>query len=181
MTIQAQKATEFATISKDIEGLEGAYILSNNAEYQYISFVYDGKLYYIQAATYYPFTDENHLGKWNFIVSSIDGINTKSQRTYYHAYDGVDSLKSYKWYNKPLTSAQKIDVLLNNYECIVKQVVVKNGGYREKAIIKNGAFMVKGETWNNEHKVIEILSIIPDADGYRDGFQVDCVTGSICG
>lgn len=179
MTINEQKATEFMVILKDIENLNGAFILENSTEYQYITFVYDGKLYYIQASICYPFTDKNNPGAWNFMVSSIDGINTKSQHTYFHAYKGVDSLKSYQWYNIPLTSGQKINCLLNNYERIVKQVIVKDGGNCEKEIIKNGAFMVKCETWNNEHKIIEVLSIMPESDGYRDGFQVDCVTGNI--
>ena len=36
-------------------------------------------------------------------------------------------------------------------------------------------------TWNAEHKVLNVLDAVPDADGYRPGFQVDIVTMSICG
>jgi hypothetical protein len=41
--------------------------------------------------------------------------------------------------------------------------------------------MAKGSTWNDEHKVIEILSTKADPDGYFPGFQIDIVTRSICG
>lgn len=180
MTMKEQERAEFKIIFNDIESLNGVYILETNFEHCYITFVYDGLLYYMQASAYYPFTDENYPGKWNYNVSQIDGVNTRSQISYYTAYTGIDSLHNWKRY-KPLTHGQKIDVLLNNYERVVNNVVKRYGGIREKTILENGAFMAKGDTWNEYHKVIEVLSIKADRDGYRSGFQVDCVTGCICG
>lgn len=47
-------------------------------------------------------------------------------------------------------------------ENIVKMIVKKYGGYREKEIMRHSHTM-------------------PDADGYFPGFQVDIITMSICG
>lgn len=70
---------------------------------------------------------------------------------------------------------------LKHYLPTVKKIVKKHGETREKDIL-NGEFMLKStETWNDEHKVIDVLCIQPDNDGYRPGFSVDLVTGSICG
>lgn len=70
---------------------------------------------------------------------------------------------------------------LKHYLPTVKKIVKKQGGMRENDIL-NGEFMLKStETWNDEHKVIDVLRIQPDDDGYRPGFAVDLVTGSICG
>lgn len=67
------------------------------------------------------------------------------------------------------------------YESTVKAIVRKHGGFREKNILSNPHSIEKSETWNNEHKVLNVLSNKPDIDGYRAGFQIDLVTMSICG
>ena len=66
-------------------------------------------------------------------------------------------------------------------ENIVKMIVKKYGGYREKEIMRYSHTIKRAGTWNTEHKVLNILDAVPDADGYRPGFQVDIVTMSICG
>jgi len=70
---------------------------------------------------------------------------------------------------------------MNNYESIVKSIASQQGGYREKEILKNSHTIEKSETWNNGHKVLEILETVADAVGYKNGFQVDIITRSICG
>lgn len=67
------------------------------------------------------------------------------------------------------------------YESTVKAIVRKHGGFREKNILSNPHLIKKSETWNNEHKVLNVLSNNPDIDGYKNGFQIDLVTKSICG
>ena len=67
------------------------------------------------------------------------------------------------------------------YESTVKAIVRKHGGFREKNILSNPHSIEKSETWNNEHKVLNVLSNKPDIDGYRAGFQIDLITKSICG
>ena len=66
------------------------------------------------------------------------------------------------------------------YENIIKRIVEKNGGYREKEIISK-PFTVEKATWNNDHKVLNVVSVEAETDGYRNGFQIDIVTKSICG
>ena len=67
------------------------------------------------------------------------------------------------------------------YESIVKAIVRKYGGFREKNILSKPHLIEKAETWNDEHKILNVLSNEPDIDGYRAGFQIDLVTKSICG
>ncbi len=67
------------------------------------------------------------------------------------------------------------------YENIIKKIVDRCGGYRERELLKNLHTVTKSGTWNNEHKVLTINEPEPGEDGYRYGFQVDLVTMSICG
>lgn len=66
-------------------------------------------------------------------------------------------------------------------EITIKRIVKKWGGYREKEIMRHSHTIERAETWNAEHKVLNIFDAVPDADGYFPGFQVDIVTMSICG
>lgn len=64
---------------------------------------------------------------------------------------------------------------------IVRHVVLKDGGYREKSVLAAPHAFEKSGTWNADHKVVNILEAMPDLDGYRAGFAVDIVTRSIVG
>lgn len=66
------------------------------------------------------------------------------------------------------------------YDNIVKNIVKKCGGYREKDIIKNPYIIRKTETWNNDHKVLNIIEK-NTRDNHNNGFSVDLVTMEICG
>lgn len=68
---------------------------------------------------------------------------------------------------------------LKMYNNIVKNIVIKSGGYREKDIMKNPYIIIKTETWNNEHKVLNIIE--KNALDHKNGFSVDLVTRKICG
>ena len=70
---------------------------------------------------------------------------------------------------------------MKNYESIMKSIVKQQGGNREKEIFKQPYTLEQGETWNEQHKVINIISIEAEEDGYRNGFQVDIVRQNICG
>ena len=65
------------------------------------------------------------------------------------------------------------------YDNIIKNIVKKYGGYREKDILKNPYIIRKAETWNNEHKVLNIIE--KNALDHKNGFSVDIVTMTICG
>lgn len=67
------------------------------------------------------------------------------------------------------------------YASKIREIVRKCGGYREKEIMANSHEITRGETWNNEHKVIYVTEKAVQEDGYSNGFAVDLVTGSICG
>lgn len=66
------------------------------------------------------------------------------------------------------------------YDNIIKNIVKKCGGYREKDIMKNLYIIIKTETWNNDHKVLNIIEK-NSHDNHKNGFSVDLVTMKICG
>ena len=63
---------------------------------------------------------------------------------------------------------------------IIKNIVKNSGGYREKDIMKNPYIIRKAETWNNYHKVLNIIEKNTH-DNHNNGFSVDLVTMEICG
>lgn len=63
----------------------------------------------------------------------------------------------------------------------MKMIVLRHGGFREKDILRNPHIIERDETWNDQHKVLNVLEAEPQTDGYRNGFAVDLVTMSICG
>ena len=67
------------------------------------------------------------------------------------------------------------------YESTVKAIVRKHGGFREKEILSNPHIIERDETWNDQHKVLNVLEAESQTDGHRNGFAVDLVTMSICG
>lgn len=66
------------------------------------------------------------------------------------------------------------------YDNIIKNIVKKSGGYREKDIMKNPYIIIKAETWNNDHKVLNIIEKNTH-DNHNNCFSVDLVTKKICG
>ena len=70
--------------------------------------------------------------------------------------------------------------IVKMYDNIVKNIVKKCGGYREKDIMKNPYIIRKTETWNNDHKVLNIIEK-NSRDDHNNGFSVDLVTNKICG
>lgn len=59
-------------------------------------------------------------------------------------------------------------------------IIESVGSYREKAILKDCTFK-KGDTWNESHKVVELIANKADEDGHRDACAVDLVTRRIVG
>lgn len=212
--IALQKDLEFCEILKEVEGTKGIYILNKPEEheviemryknafssereetgkthtgydYHYITFLYKGIVFTIDAASYYPFTDVNNPGQWNFRARQLTTPGTTTQATYAIKYDDFNSIEKFIETHKiiqPLEGCKKqnIDIHIHSrIEFQVKSIVYRKGGEREIEIYRNGCFFDRSETWNNEHKVINVLAIYPNADGYRAGFAVDVVTGDICG
>lgn len=69
---------------------------------------------------------------------------------------------------------------LKTYDNIVKNIVKKCGGFREKDIMKSPYIIRKTETWNNDHKVLNIVEK-NTCDNHKNSFSVDLVTMKICG
>jgi hypothetical protein len=69
---------------------------------------------------------------------------------------------------------------LKMYDNIVKNIVKKCGGFREKDIMRNPYIIKKTETWNNSNKVLDIIEK-NSRDDHHNGFSVDLVTMKICG
>ena len=67
------------------------------------------------------------------------------------------------------------------YEKIVQTIIRKQGGYRERSVMERPHTITQTGTWNDDHKVLEVLERCAGPDGYRAGFAVDIVTMSICG
>ena len=66
------------------------------------------------------------------------------------------------------------------YDNIIKNIVKKCGGFREKDIIKNPYIIRETGTWNSSHKVLNIIEK-KSSDNHYNGFSVDLVTNKICG
>lgn len=65
------------------------------------------------------------------------------------------------------------------YDNIIKNIVKKHGGFREKDIMNNPYIIRKTETWDGSHKVLNIIE--KNTLDYKNGFSVDLVTRKICG
>jgi hypothetical protein len=63
----------------------------------------------------------------------------------------------------------------------VRNIIMARGGYRERVLLKAPHTMTHGETWNKDHKVVNVLEVAADIDGYRAGCAVDITTCSIVG
>lgn len=66
------------------------------------------------------------------------------------------------------------------YDNMIKNIVKNSGGFREKDIMENPHIIKKTETWNNDHKVINIIEK-STRDNHNNGFSIDLVTMKICG
>jgi hypothetical protein len=64
---------------------------------------------------------------------------------------------------------------------LVRAIIRLHGGYRERDILNHSHTMERGETWNKDHKVVNVLEVAADFDGHRDGCAVDITSCSIVG
>ncbi len=195
--VESSKETFILSVPKQCEVIEMKYtgrgserVETGNKhigyEYHYITFLYKGLVISLNPSPYYPFVDVNNPGVWNFNIYLLTTPATKQQASYSVEYKNLKSIDDYISTNnfKVLSGTNKQYIYLgvtNNVEKIINSVVNSKGGNREKEIYINGCFFHKSETWNDSHKVINVLSIKPEEDGYFPGFAVDIVTGDICG
>lgn len=63
----------------------------------------------------------------------------------------------------------------------VKTIISREGGFRERELLKaKNLEFFKGDTWNAEHKIIDVLGDA-EPDGHRPGCAVDIQAGKITG
>lgn len=152
----------------------------------YVTFLYGGSLFYMQAGTCYPFIDENEPGAFIYVPYRLTSPATKQQMDYYLAYSGISSLQLHSA-GRPLRPRDAAQGICPGFRPesvrIVAEVVRDLGGCRENTIWADGkgCIMLPTETWNDEHKVVRMVSLHHDADGHRDTFEVDLVCRKICG
>jgi hypothetical protein len=63
----------------------------------------------------------------------------------------------------------------------MQNIVKLQGGFRENDILSKPHKIERSETWNTEHKVLNVVETEPQHDGHRNSFAVDLVTRIICG
>lgn len=152
----------------------------------YVTFSYRGFLFYVQPASYYPFTDINHPGRFCFIAYRRVGLAKKIQCSYFETYDSLESI--IRWvdtYSARLIRevvARSIDNRISENDVArIRRFVKSFGGEREKQILRESPLFLSSETWNDEHKVVRVISDESDFGGHRDSFEFDIVTNRICG
>lgn len=105
------------------------------------------------------------------------------QKTYIYNIE-ENGGKPQKIYIRPYYNKLGLKKKMENlkiYDNVIKSIVKKSGGFREKDIMKNPYIIRKTETWNNGHKVLNIIEKVASQDGHKNGFSVDLVTMKICG
>lgn len=94
-------------------------------------------------------------------------------------------VKPQKIYIRPyynlIGAKKKMEKEQKYYDNVIRNIVKKSGGFREKDILKNPYIIRKAETWNKDHKVLDVLEKFASHDGHESGFSVDIVTMEICG
>ena len=154
---------------------------------QWVYFYYRGIVWYVQPSAYYPFTDDNYPGMFNFIPHlRVDRMRC-GQSDYFHPYYGLSSIDDYcPSRGRGHRTLAGVDFKIPNWnlpydtESKISGILAKHGGYREREIWDDPV-VVRAETWNDEHKVVDVYAARLDEDGHRDRFSVDLVTGTICG
>ena len=72
--------------------------------------------------------------------------------------------------------ANKIHVDIGHYYQ-ARSIIYQQGATREKSILQNPHIVTYGDTWNNDHKIIDIV----DAFDKNNSCSVDLITNTICG
>lgn len=151
----------------------------------YVSFLYDGRIFYIQSSDCYPFVDENYLGRFNFICYERVGKAQMEQYSYYEKYENLESVREWlQQCHKGISGANRrlIDLYVNEPQALfIDSCVRRIGGAREKAVLNASPVFLHAETWNKEHRIVHVISSECDHDGHSDSFEFDLVTKQICG
>ena len=147
-------------------------------DFNYITFYYSGKIYTIEPSTYFPFTDENHPGQYNYVVYDIvDNGWTKKQGSYAEAYEGVEKLK--KEYKKVRGEVPSHSIPFYVSKSQFETILKKQGVFREKDIYSKPhiCYMVQED---RDHKIVRCART-ERVDGVRYYFDIDVTEEKIVG
>lgn len=158
----------------------------------YATFWYEGYLFYVQASSNYPYPDDNDQPPvWFMVYDRVDEVKMK-QRTYCIPYESFEDIKNWvvnrpkqlKKKDKPNVTPRKIDFEIGTYiNYQVRTMVETMGGAREKLVWSEPHFVLSTDTWNDEHKVVKVITAdsLEGDDGSRRFFEVDLISKIICG
>lgn len=149
--LEVEKRENFMEIFEEIAA-NARIIRADTQDGLYVMFLYHGLLYYLESCPYYPFTDDNHPGLYNYIVYKVVGMNEKRQMTYWKPWNGIDALNESDKSLRPIpaTQNQPIDILCNSYMKTVSSVVGRHGTQKQieslqRAVLTYTTFNKKGK------------------------------------
>lgn len=167
-------------------------VISIRYDFCFVTFLYEDMIFTVQPSTYYPFTDENYPGLFNFVAYQRIGRTGKRQASYQNAYTGFVSLRDWirAWSLRMRAGCLLIKGANEQPICpcvgydtanLIDRIVKQRGSFRERGVWNDAPILLKSETWNGAHQVIDIIGSTVDLYGHRESFSVDLVTKSICG
>lgn len=148
----------------------------NGFEFHYINIFYNGYVWNIEPASYYPFTDENSLGAICATPYILTGDNTIQQCGYKIAFETLDNLKTIATtplkgtYKKPITNTRDKFMQIYNTQA----------ANREKAIFTAPHILHEVQRSESVH-VIRCTKIEREQDGTRLYFEIELNRGKITG
>lgn len=193
LSIEQEKNAKFLEFLNEAEKSPRVYVFDRGIDRQngaisvrYLTMEYEGFIFSVFASEYYPFTDDNHPGKFNFVAYERADSIYMVQASYFVAYNGIISLDNWiengRRISRSIYNRTPICIPVN-YEDVflLERYVEKYGGFRERTIIEQNPLFIPSGTWNREHRVVDVVSTVPDTTGRRDSFSFDLVTKKICG
>ena len=158
----------------------GVCVEKQNEYLKYANVLYKGYLLYIEVDKCGRYVDV-----WfKKIVGINDVVVFKFKKKFYSFNEfkvyiefklptrTIPAMNRRNYYNK------KQNVLLTEDAKKIRQIIWRNGGYREEEGLK-GDYYIRLEMNTDEHKVYELIDAKQDKDGHHRSFSVDVKTGEI--
>lgn len=145
-------------------------------EYHYIIIYYNGYIWDIEPAAYYPFTDDNNPGAICAMPYIFTGDNTMQQCGYKIAFESMDDLTTPP--ARPLKGTFSHPIIWNRNEFI--KIYQAQAGNREKAIFNAPHILIELQQDDNAH-IIRCAKVEREIDGQRLYFDIELKRGIIAG
>lgn len=193
LSIEQDKNAKFLEFLNEAEKNPRVYVFDQGIDRQndaisvrYLTMEYEGFIFIVFTCEYYPFTDDNHPGKFNFVAYERIDRAYMVQASYFVAYNGIISLDNWiesgRRISKPVCDKIPLYISVRYDDAyMIEKHVNESGGFRERSIIEQNPLFIPTCTWNGDHKVVNVISTVPNTTGRRDSFSFDLVTKKICG